>query len=109
VPHSALLWIRVRTRLNPPLPLNKLDCYWWQQGKSWIGAKLVQLEILDPADQTTAVQHFNDSLLTPGMTKTSVSGVGDAAYYLAYANRIDLYVKKGSSVFYINIGNAAHY
>src|ERR1700726_1946032 len=86
-------------------PLNRLDCYWWQSGKSWIAAKRVQLELLDPADQITPVQHFNDPSLTPGMTKTPVSGVGDAAYYLAYANRIDLYVKKGSSVFYIVIGN----
>ena len=29
----------------------------------------------------------------------------DCTYYLAYANRIDLYVKKGSSVFFIAIGN----
>jgi hypothetical protein len=70
---------------------NKLDCYWWQTGHSWIEAKRVQLEILDPADDPLGT--FNQQWLVG--TKTTVSGVGDAAYYLVYANRIDLYVKKG--------------
>lgn len=85
----------------PPPPLDKLDCYWWQQGKPWLGAKRVVLELVDPS------YNFDHPLLGPGGTKTPVSGVGDAAYYVVMKNLTDLWVKKGSSIFHITIGGFA--
>ena len=79
-------------------PLNQLDAIGGNRASRGSGPTRVQFEILDPTDRTTPVERFNDPLLTPGMTNTHVSGVGDAAYYLAYGNRVDLSVKKGSSV-----------
>lgn len=65
---SAALDATVDQGKNTPepsiTPLNQHDCYCWQSGKSWIGAKRVQLKILDPTDQTTPVQAFQRPALT---------------------------------------------
>lgn len=98
---SAVLGVTVgpgKYTEDPSIPSrDRLDCYWWQSGKSWLEAKRVQLEI---------AEHFDfDHPLLIGIAKTPASGIGDAAYYLSYANTTDLYVKKGSSVFHVVIGN----
>lgn len=47
----------------PPPPLDKADCYWWQQGKSWLDGKRASVERVDIVNPS---YDFDHPLLVPG-------------------------------------------
>jgi hypothetical protein len=69
---------------------------------SWSATKpthqIVSLMYSPPGDWNT-----RKTRLTPGVTKASVSGVGDEAFALTAANFTTLYVKKGSTIFMVRV------
>jgi len=74
-------------------------CQWSQPGSSF-GGKRVRLDLFGPIGKLTPVDRFNNAKApVQGIKKTSISGVGDEAYYVESRVNISLYVKKGSSVF----------
>lgn len=84
----------------------KADCEWSQPGGA-PHSKSVLVEIIGPMGNSTPVDRFN-TVKTPlpirGVTKETVSGIGDDAVYVATgASRTALYVKKGGFVFRVQI------
>jgi len=87
--------------VSPPNPaIDRLACTWYEAGKNSFAAKRVSLNILGTMGSLTPVQRFNIAK-TPvhGITKTTVTGVGDDAVYMVSQLRVSLHVKKGNSVF----------
>jgi hypothetical protein len=109
-PCSLLTTAQVSTALGITVGAGKqsgqADCQWSQPG-SGFGGKGILLEILGPMGNLTAVDRFNtvkNPLPIRGITKEPVGGIGDDAVYIAYdTTRISLYVKKGSSVFRVQV------
>jgi len=90
----------------PPNPaIDRLACTWYEPGKNGLVAKRVSLIILGTIGSLTPVERFNNAK-TPirGITKTTVSGVGDDAFYMVSQLRVTLHVKKGNSVFEMLVG-----
>lgn len=92
--------------LPPPDPaIDRLACTWYEPGKNSLIAKRVSLNILRTIGSLTPVQQFNNAK-TPihGITKTTVTGGGDDAFYMVSQLRVTLHVKKGNSVFEMMVG-----
>ena len=68
----------------------------WQADKPT--HQIVSLMFSPPGDWNT-----RKTRLMPGVTKASVSGVGDEAFALTAANFTTLYVKKGSTIFMVRV------
>lgn len=75
----------------------------------WIGkGKFATLTITQPRGGRSPVDQFDGGKkATPGITKEPVSGVGDDAYYIYFANTdragLGIVVKKGASVFEVRV------
>lgn len=75
----------------------------------WIGkGKFATLTVRQPRDGKSPVDQFNAGKKTlTGITVEPVSGVGDDAYYVYFANTtrggLGLVVKKGSSAFEVRV------
>jgi hypothetical protein len=94
------------THVPPANPaIDRLACTWYEAGKNGPVAKRVSLNILGTMGSLTPVQRFNTAK-TPirGITKTTVTGVGDEAFYMVSQLRVTLHVKKGNSVIEMMVG-----
>jgi hypothetical protein len=87
-----------------PIAGRASSCQWTAKGK------FTTLTITQPLGGKTPIERFNEGKKTlPGITVEPVSGVGDDAYYVYFANTkgpttpMGLVVKKGSSSFEIRV------
>jgi hypothetical protein len=79
------------------------SCQWFGKGK------FATLTLTQPLGGKSPVERFNAGKAStlPGVTKETVSGVSDDAYFIAFSNTtragLGLSVKKGSSAFEVRV------
>jgi len=98
---SAVLGLSV----GAGVPSGRFVCQWSQPGDTSLGRKRVLVNLFGPIGKLTPADRFaNEKAPVPGITKTPISGVGEDAFYITHpVTGTGLTVKKGSSVFRINI------
>jgi hypothetical protein len=85
----------------------QFDCEWEEPGATLARGQRVYLHLLGPVGSLTPAQRF-DTIKMPlpvrGITKMSLTGVGDDAVYVVRGNSPpELTVKKGAAVFQVRI------
>ena len=85
-------------------PSNHGMCQWAQPNDAAGRGKKAQLDVFGPLGKLTPVNRFTDGKAPfPGITKVSVSGVGDDAYFTTNALGTSLTVRRGSAAFQVRV------
>jgi hypothetical protein len=87
------------------LPSNPLMCGWGEPNDRAHRGKRVVLDVFGPLGQRSPTDRYNTAATpVPGIEKTPVTGIGDAAFYATTPGiGITLTVRKGASVFQVRV------